>query len=63
MTASSLVVAETMNPPRDPRFTGDWGAQRKLKNAGRAAVQARWDKQEEARQAESRRAHEASLRR
>jgi hypothetical protein len=59
----AVLVAESMRPPDDPRFGPNWGAAREQDMARRAATEARWAKEEEARQAESRRAYEASLRR
>ncbi len=52
-----------MTPSHDDRFTANWAAARKEDMARRAATEARWTKEEEARQAESKRAYEASLRR
>jgi hypothetical protein len=59
----AVLVAEAMRPPDDPRFGPNWGAAREQDMARRAATEARWAKEEEARQAESRRTYEASLRR
>ena len=59
----SAILAAAMTPPHDPRFSADWGAAREKDVARRAAVQERCAKEEEARQAESRRVYEASLRR
>jgi hypothetical protein len=53
----------SMVPPHDPRFSADWAAAQKEDNIRRAATEARWAEQEAARQAESKRAYEASLRR
>ena len=57
------LVAAAMTPPHDPRFTADWAAAREQDMARRAAAEARWAKEEEARQAQSKRTYEASLRR
>jgi hypothetical protein len=57
------LVATAMTPPHDPRFSADWAAAREQDMARRAAAQARRAEEEEARQAESRRVYEASLRR
>ncbi len=57
------MVAQSMAPPYDPRFSADWAAAQKEDNVRRAATEARWAEEEAARQAESRRAYEASLRR
>jgi hypothetical protein len=59
----AALVAAAMTPPHDPRFTADWAAAREQDRARRAAAEARWAKEEEARQSESRRAYDASLRR
>jgi hypothetical protein len=56
-------LAASMAPPPDARFTANWAAAREKDVARRAAVEARWAKEEEARQAESGRAYEAGLRR
>jgi len=58
-----VVMAASIAPQHDPRYSGDWAAARAKNHARRAANEARWAKEEEARQAESRRAYEASLRR
>ena len=63
VTPMSVLVAEAMAPPPDGRFTANWAAAREKDVARRADAEARWVKEEEARQAESRRAYEASLRR
>jgi hypothetical protein len=52
-----------MTPPHDPRFSADWAGAREQDRARRAAAEARRGKEEEARQAESKRAYEASMRR
>jgi hypothetical protein len=62
-TPLAVAVAQAMAPPADARFGANWAAAREQDMARRAATEARWAKQEEARQAESRRAYEASLRR
>jgi hypothetical protein len=59
----SVQVAASIAGQHDPRFSADWAAARAKDDARRAANEARWAKEEEARQAESRRAYEASLRR
>jgi hypothetical protein len=59
----AAILAASMTPPPDPRFTANWAAAREKEVAQRAAVEERWAKEAEARQAESRRAYEASLRR
>jgi predicted transcriptional regulator len=59
----AVMVAMSMAPPHDPRYTADWAAAQKKDNVRRAANEARWAEEEAARQAESRRAYEASLRR
>jgi hypothetical protein len=59
----AAVFAMSMVPPHDPRYTADWAAAQKEDNVRRAATEARWAEEEAARQAESRRAYEASLRR
>ena len=46
-----------------PRRSADWSGAQEKDAARRAAVEARWVMEEEARQAESRHAYEASLRR
>ena len=59
----AAVFAMSMVPPHDPRYTADWAAALEKDNARRAATEARWAEEEAARQEESRRAYEASLRR
>jgi hypothetical protein len=59
----AMVFAMSMVPSHNPRYTADWAAALEKDNARRAATEARWAEEEEARQAESRRAYEASLRR
>jgi hypothetical protein len=59
----AAVFAMSMVPPPDPRYTADWAAALEKDNARRAATETRWAEEEAARQAESRRAYEASLRR
>jgi hypothetical protein len=61
--ALAVMVAQSMAPPHDPRFSADWAAAQKEDNIRRAATEKRWAEEEVARQAESRRAYEASLRR
>jgi hypothetical protein len=53
----------TWTSQRDPRYTADWAAAQKEDNVRRVATEARWAEEEAARQAESRRQYEASLRR
>ncbi len=50
-------------PQHDPRYSADWGHALKKDNARRQEAEERWDKEEAARRAESRRSYEASLRR
>ena len=59
----AVMVAQSMAPPYDPRFSADWAAAQKADNVRRAANEARWAADEAARQAESKRQYEASLRR
>lgn len=59
----AVMVAMSMVPSHDPRYTADWAAAQKADNVRRAATEARWGEQEAARQAESKLAYEASLRR
>ena len=59
----AAVFAMSMVPSHDPRYTADWAAALEKDNARRAATEARWADEEAARQAESRRVYEASLRR
>ena len=59
----SVAVAQAMAPPCDARFGANWAGAREQDMARRAETEARWAKEEEARQAESRRAYEATLRR
>ncbi len=59
----AALYAMSMVPQRDPRYSADWAAAQKEDNVRRAANEARWAEEERARQAESRRAYEASLRR
>ena len=63
VTPMSVLVAEAMAPPPDARFTANWAASREKDAVRRAAVEARWAKEEEARQEASRKTYEASLRR
>jgi hypothetical protein len=60
---SLALFAMSMVPAHNPRYTADWAAALEKDNARRAATEARWAEEEAARQAESRRAYEASLRR
>jgi hypothetical protein len=59
----AAVFAMSMVPSHDPRYTADWAAAQKEDNVRRAATEARWAEEEAARQAESKRQYEASLRR
>jgi predicted transcriptional regulator len=59
----AALYAMSMVPTHDPRYTADWAAAQKEDNVRRAANEARWAEEEAARQAESRRTYEASLRR
>jgi hypothetical protein len=59
----AALYATSMVPQRDPRYSADWAAAQKEDNVRRAATEARWAEEEAARQASSRRAYEASLRR
>jgi predicted transcriptional regulator len=59
----AAVFAMSMVPPHGPHYTADWAAELEKDNVRRAATEARWAEQEAARQEESRRAYEASLRR
>ena len=59
----AALYAMSMVPQRDPRLSSDWAAAQKEDAAQRAATEKRWADEEAARQAESRRAYEASLRR
>jgi hypothetical protein len=59
----AAVFAMSMVPSHDPRYTADWAAAQKEDNVRRAANEARWAEEEAARQAESKRQYEASLRR
>jgi hypothetical protein len=59
----AAILAASMAPPPDARFTANWAAAREKDVARQASVEARRVEEEKARQAESRRAYEASLRR
>jgi hypothetical protein len=59
----AVVLAASMTPPPDPRFSADWAAARERDNARRKQEEERRAKEEEARQVESKRAYEGSLRR
>jgi hypothetical protein len=61
--APAPTLAASIAPQHDPRYSGDWAAARAKDDARRAVNEARWAKEEEARQAESRREYEPSLRR
>lgn len=58
----AALYADSMVPQHDPRLSADWAAAQKADNVRRAANEARWAADEAARQAESKRAYEASLR-
>ena len=58
----AALYADSMVPPHDARYTADWAAAQKEDNVRRQQNEARWAEQEAARQAESKRAYEASLR-
>ena len=62
---SSLAAAFAMSmvPMHDPHYTADWAAELEKDNVRRAANEKRWGEEEAARQAESKRQYEASLRR
>ena len=62
-TPLAVLVAASMTPPHDPRFSADWAAAREKDITRRAASEARWAEEEAARQVASRSAYEASLRR
>ena len=49
----AALLAASMAPPPDAHFTANWAAARERDQARRAAVEARWLKEEEARQMES----------
>jgi len=59
----AVMVAQSMAPPYDPRFSADWAAAQKADNVRRATNEKQWSEEEAARQAESKRQYEASLRR
>lgn len=60
----AAVYAAMMVPQYDPRrYSADWAAAMEEDNARRAANERRWAEEEAARQAESKRVYEASLRR
>jgi hypothetical protein len=59
----AVMVAQSMAPPHDPHYTADWAAALEKDNVRRQQNEARWREEEAARQAESKRAYEASLRR
>ena len=59
----AVVCAQSMTWTRSPLYTADWAAALKEDNVRRAANEARWEEEERARQEESRRTYEASLRR
>jgi hypothetical protein len=62
-TPLSVVMANSMTPPPDARFSANWAAARERDNARRKQEEERRAKEEIAREAESKRAYEASLRR
>jgi hypothetical protein len=59
----AVVMAGSMTPPRDPRFSADWAAARERDNARRKQEEERRAEEEAEREAERRPAYEASLRR
>jgi hypothetical protein len=59
----AVMVAMSMAPPYDPRFSADWAAALEADNVRRQQNEARWAEEEAARQAERKRQYEASLRR
>jgi len=59
----AALYAMSMVPQHDPRFSDDWAAAQKADNVRRATNEKRWSEEEAARQKESRRLYEASLRR
>jgi hypothetical protein len=59
----ATLYAMSMVPQRDPRFSADWAAAQKQDNVRRAATEKRWAEEKATRQAESKRAYGASLRR
>jgi hypothetical protein len=59
----AVMVAQSMAPPYDPRFSADWAAAQNADNVRRATNEKQWSEEEAARQAESKRQFEASLRR
>jgi hypothetical protein len=61
-TPLAVMVAESMTPPPDPRFSADWAAPRERENARRKQEGERRAQEETERQAERRRTYEASLR-
>jgi predicted transcriptional regulator len=61
--ALAVMVAQSMVRTHDPHYTADWAAELEKDNARRAANEKRWGEEEAARQAESKRQYEASLRR
>jgi hypothetical protein len=62
-TPLSVVMANSMMPPPDPRFSANWAAAREVDTAKRRAAEGRREAEEKARRVESRRVYEASLRR
>jgi hypothetical protein len=50
-------------PQYDPRYSADWAAALEADNVRRQQNEARWREEEASRQAASRQAYEASLRR
>ena len=59
----AALLAASMAPPPDARFTANWAAARERDQARRAAAEERWAEEEASRQVASRIAYEASLRR
>jgi hypothetical protein len=59
----SVLVAASMMPSSDLRFSADWAAAREKDMVRREQTEKRWAEQEAERDAERRRAYEASLRR
>jgi hypothetical protein len=59
----SVIVATSMMPPPDPRFSADWAMAREKDMARRKQTEKRRAEQQAERDAEKRRAYEANLRR
>jgi hypothetical protein len=62
-TPLAALVAAAMTPPHDLRYTGEWAAAREQDKARRTATETRWAEEEVARQEESKKLYERSLRR